>query len=217
MDLPENSILQFLILNGYWFAVPIMIVEGPIATIVLAFFASFGYFNPFVVLAVGFTADMISDGVFYAIGYYNGNWVIKRFGKYFKLNEKTFEVVRRFYDKHGGKSVFFAKILSGVVPPIFIVAGYSRMQLRRFYKFAAMGGIIWSSGLVTLGYFFGSQFQGSFGNVARLLTRTGLISVAILALVVVYKFYLHKLLERKLKLVFSNGIIKKDGDEENRT
>lgn len=213
MQLPDNSLLQFLIQNGYWFAVPIMIVEGPIATVIMAFFASFGYFNPFVVLFFGFLSDMISDSVFYAIGYYNGNWVVRKFGKYFKLSEKTFDAVNHFYKHHGGKSVFLAKIMSGVVPPIFIVAGYSRMSLRRFYLFAAMGGIIWSSLMVSLGYFFGSQFEGQFENVASLLTRTGVIMVSLLAFFVVYRFYLHKILERRFKFVFNNNREKQNDSE----
>ena len=204
MNLPDSPTLQFLIQNGYWIAVPIMIIEGPIVTLVMAFFASFGYFNPFVVLFFSFMADLVSDSVFYAIGHYNGSWFTRRFGHFFKLNDNTYRIVQNFFDKHGGKSIFFAKILSGVVPPIFIVAGYSRLPLKKFYTFAALGGILWSSGLVSLGYFFGSRLEGDFSNVTRLITGTGLILVFILVFFMVYKFYLHKFLEKKWKLAFSN-------------
>ena len=182
-----------------------MIVEGPIVTIVLAFFASFGYFNPWIVFTLSFLADMVSDSLFYAIGYYNGEWFLRRFGRYLKLNERTMAVVRKFYREHGGKSVFLAKVMTGVVPPIFIVAGFSRMNLKKFYLFAALGGLLWSGGLVALGYFFGAQFEGSFANIAQLLTRTGLVMVGLLTLFIIYKAYLHKLIERKLRLVLNNG------------
>src|SRR3989344_3788109 len=205
MELPEHSTLQFLITNGYWIAVPIMIVEGPIATMVMAFFASFGYFNPIVVFIFSFLADMVSDFAFYAIGRFSGEGFVSRFGKYFKLSPRMFEVVQSFYERHGGKSIFLAKILVGVVPPVFIVAGYSRMKLKRFAAFAAIGGIIWSARLVCLGYFFGTQFSGEFRNIAELLTGAGLVMLIILAVFIVYRFYIHKLIERKLKLVFANG------------
>lgn len=205
MELPDHSTLQFLITHGYWIAIPVMIVEGPIATMVMSFFASFGYFNPIVVFICSFLADMVSDTAFYMIGRFGGEKFVGHFGKYFKLSPKTFEIVRNFYEHHGGKSIFLAKILVGVVPPVFIVAGYSRMKLKKFYTFAALGGLIWSSVLVSLGYFFGSQFEGEFVNIGKFLTSAGLVMVALLALFIVYRFYLHTIIERKLKLVFANG------------
>jgi len=201
MDLPDNTFLQFLIIYGYWFAVPIMIIEGPIATIVMSFFASFGYFNPFVVLTFSFFADMISDTVFYAIGRINGDGFVRRFGKYFKLSERTFLYLQDFFGKHGGKSIFLAKILFGIVPPVFITAGYSRMNLKKFYFFSSLGGILWSSSMVALGYFFGFQFAGEFGNIGELFTNAGLVMVGLLALFIVYRFYLHKIVASKFKLL----------------
>ncbi|MEK9181023.1 MAG: DedA family protein [Patescibacteria group bacterium] len=202
--LPDNATLQFLILHGYWIAVPIMIVEGPIATVVMAFFASFGFFNPFFVLLAGFSSDMVSDSVFYYIGQFFGQRFIRRFGRYFGLSEKNYHHIKNFYDSHGGKSVFLAKILTGVVPPVFIVAGYSRMNLKKFYAFSALGGIIWSGGLVALGYYFGSQLAGDFRNVGRLFGVSGFALFGLLALFVIYRFYLRKIIERRLHLI-SNG------------
>jgi len=204
MNLPDSPILQFLIQYGYWFAIPIMIIEGPIATIVMAFFASFGYFNPFVVLFFSFTADLISDSGFYAIGRYNGSWFTRKFGRYFNINDNTYGLVQNFFDKHGGKSIFFAKILSGVVPPVFIVAGFSRFPLKKFYTYAAIGGVLWSGALVSLGYFFGSRLEGDFSNISQLITGTGLVFVCILVFLILYQFYFHKILEKKWKLAFSN-------------
>lgn len=205
MDLPSNQLLQFLILHGYWIALPIMIVEGPIATVVMAFFASFGYFNPFVILVFSVLADLVSDTLFYLIGYWNGNRFIKRFGRYFKLSEKTLPIISGFYKRHGGKSVFWAKLLKGTVPPIYIVAGFSRMNMGRFYLFAALGGMAWSSVLVTLGYYFGRHLRGSFEEMGKFFSITGLILVLLLSLIIVYKFYLSKLLSQKLKLLLDKA------------
>lgn len=201
--LPANALAQFLILHGYWFAVPIMIVEGPVVTVAMGFFASFGYFNPFVVFLLGFFSDLISDTAFYLLGFLNGQKVINRFGRLLRFNDRTAESVKQFYDRHGGKSVFIAKILTGIVPPVFIVAGYSRMNLKKFYSFAAAGGVIWSGGLVALGYFFGSQFEGHFSNIGRIFGITGIVLLGVLILFFVYRFYLHKLIERRLKIFFN--------------
>src|SRR3989344_4979465 len=153
MNLPDSPTLQFLIQYGYWFAIPIMIIEGPIATIVMAFFASFGYFNPFVVLFFSFFSDLISDSGFYAIGRYNGSWFTRKFGKYFNINDNTYGLVQNF---------------------------------------------------------FGSRLEGDFSNISQLITGTGLVFVCILAFLILYQFYFHKILEKKWKLAFSNGKNSKD-------
>lgn len=201
-NLPDNSLLQFLILHGYWFAIPIMIVEGPIASIVMGFFSSFGYFNPFIVFLVAVISDMVSDSVFYAVGYLRGDDIIRRFGHYIKLSPKNMDVVKDFYDRHGGKSVFFAKIMTGVVPPIFIFAGYSKMELKKFYTFAIMGGVLWSAGLVALGYYFGEQLD-DLHTLRQFFGIAGIASVSLLAVFVLYQFKLGKILRRWLRLDFN--------------
>jgi membrane protein DedA with SNARE-associated domain len=205
MHLPDNPTLQFLVLHGYWFAVPVMIVEGPIATIVMAFFASFGFFNPFVVLACSFFSDTISDTVYYAIGYFHGPRFAGRFGRLFKLTPKTLASVERFYRNHGGKSVFLAKILTGVVPPVFIVAGWSKMNLKKFYGFSSLGGVLWSSGLVALGYYFGRQVNGRFDRLGETFGVTGSIIFSLLVLFVIYKLYFSKILRKRLQLFFNSN------------
>lgn len=201
IDISQHHNLQFLIQYGFWLAIPLMIIEGPITTILMAFFASFGYFNIYAVFAAGFFADLISDSVYYAIGHFSGPHFIDRFGKYFKLSKRTLPAVKKFYHEHGAKSVFFAKILTGVVPPIFIIAGYSKMNLKKFYKYAALGGLIWTAAMVALGYFFGEQLEKNIDNLQMLFQRTGIILISLIILVFIYKFYVHRLIEKHLKIL----------------
>lgn len=202
--LPDNPTLQFLILHGYWFAVPIMIIEGPIITIVMSFFASFGYFNPFAIFVLSVLSDAVSDSFFYVLGYFGGEPLISRFGKYFKLTPQVLVKVEKFFERHGGKTVFFAKVTTGLVAPVIITAGFIKMNLRKFYYFDFLGGIIWSGGLVALGYYFGRQFKGDFRNIALVFRSTGIIFFCLLLLFFIYRFYLHKIVERRFKLFGDN-------------
>jgi len=201
MNLPDSHLIQFFIAYGYWFALPLMVVGGPTATIMMAFAASFGYFNPFAVFALGFVADLVGDTIFYALGFHFGEKIIKRFGRWVKLSEDKLPAIREFYVQHGGKSIFLAKILTGLVPPVFIFAGYSKMNLKKFYGYAAIGGVFWSAGMVTLGYYFGREFQGDFSSAENFFSETRLILLTLLAGFIFYKFYFHRVIERHLKYI----------------
>jgi len=66
------------------------------------------------------------------------------------------EKTEAFYEKHGGKTVVFARFL-----PIFrtfapFVAGVGHMIYTRFVLFSILGAIVWINSLVFLGYFFGN-------------------------------------------------------------
>jgi len=197
--LPDSQLVHFLLSYGYFLALPIMVVGGPIATTAMAVTASFGFFNPYAVFGLGFVADLVADTFFYFLGYYFGEGFISRFGRFVKLSPKTLPAIKEFYIHHGGKSIFFAKILTGLVPPIFIFAGYSKMPLKKFYGFAAAGGLIWSAGLVIFGYHFGRQFQDGFSDLDDFFSRSRLVFLSGLFIILFYKFYLHRVIERHLK------------------
>ncbi|MDP2932954.1 MAG: hypothetical protein Q8N81_02375, partial [bacterium] len=69
----------------------------------------------------------------------------------------------------------------------------------KFYGFAAAGGLIWSAGLVIFGYHFGRQFQGGFSDLGDFFSRTRLVFLSGLFIILLYKFYLHRVIERHLK------------------
>jgi membrane protein DedA with SNARE-associated domain len=199
MTLPDSDLIQFFLIYGYWIALPLMVIIGPLATITMAAIASFGYFNPIAVFVLGFTADLIGDTIFYSLGYYFGAGIIRRFGRFVKLSEDKLPAIQDFYETHGGKSIFLAKILTGVVPPVFIFAGYSKMDLKKFYGYAALGGAFWSAGMVALGYYLGREFQSSLAQVESIFTETRVILILLLAFFLFYKFYLHRVIERHLR------------------
>ncbi len=73
------------------------------------------------------------------------------------LNRKHLERTNRFYEKHGGKTIIFARFL-----PIFrtfapFVAGIGRMFYTRFMTYSAFGSFFWINSFIFGGYFFGNM------------------------------------------------------------
>ncbi|ADE11201.1 DedA family protein [Sideroxydans lithotrophicus] len=79
------------------------------------------------------------------------NSVNQRFIKHEHL-EKT----HRFFDKHGGKTVLFARFLPIIRTFAPFVAGIGTMSYRLFLMFSALGSLAWIGSLTLSGYFFGN-------------------------------------------------------------
>ena len=107
------------------------------------------------VFALLVLAAFSGDNTNYWIGRYVGPRVFSRERSRF-LNPAHLDRTRRFYDKHGGKTVILARFL-----PIFrtfapFVAGIGRMIYPKFMFYSFSGSIFWIGFFVYGGYYFGN-------------------------------------------------------------
>jgi membrane-associated protein len=68
------------------------------------------------------------------------------------------EYLRRtqaFYEKHGGKTIIYAKFVPIVRTFAPFVAGVANMPYRRFLTFDAIGALVWVPSMTMLGYYLG--------------------------------------------------------------
>ncbi|MFQ3597717.1 MAG: VTT domain-containing protein [Chloroherpetonaceae bacterium] len=102
-------------------------------------------------------AAILGDSTGYLIG--------KKFGR--KLFEKEDSLffkrayllqAQAFYDKHGGKTIFFARYFPVVRNFATTVAGIADMPYPRFILFSVSGASIWILSFSLLGYFVVKQF-----------------------------------------------------------
>lgn len=75
-------------------------------------------------------------------------------GRFFK--REHLEKTHAFYEKHGGKTILFARFLPVVRTFAPFVAGIAMMNYRLFLTFSALGSIVWISFFTVGGYFFGN-------------------------------------------------------------
>lgn len=100
-------------------------------------------------------AAILGDTVNYEIGRIFGDKLINIAGG--KLIKKEhLDKTNKFYEKHGGKTIIFARFIPIVRTLAPFVAGIGKMQYRHFISFNAIGGILWVLVVSALGFFFGN-------------------------------------------------------------
>ncbi len=111
--------------------------------------------NIWVFLAILPLAAILGDNVNYWIGNKFGEKVFNKTNSRF-FNKKNLEKAHAFYDKYGGIAITicrFAPILRTFVP---FVAGMVKMPFTKFTFYNVLGGLLWTTIFLLLGYFFGN-------------------------------------------------------------
>lgn len=186
MELSQQILINEVAVWGYPAMLLLMIIEGPITTIIAAFLSSLGYFNVYAVFLLSVTGDIIGDIILYSIGYFGGRRALLRAEKILNVKQSFVERLEEKFKRHGAKIIFSVKAGTGLCWITFILAGSVKMSFQRFLVYTFWGGIIWSSLLVVIGYFFGYAAE----TIEQYIKYAGLvIFVAAVAMVVLINLY----------------------------
>src|SRR5919107_2512557 len=133
-------------------------------------------------IAFGILGAVVGDQIGYWVGRGGGRPFGLRWGRYLFITPERLGRAEAFFERHGGKAVFLARFFSGLRVFGALVAGISRMRWATFLIYNALGGAVWATAVVLLGYFLGS----SIGLVERWLGRATLVLALVVALVVAF-------------------------------
>lgn len=120
-------------------------------------FAYKGLLNIWVLLPMLFVAAVLGDNVGYWFGRKTGPPLFQR-EESLLFRPKNLLTAKKFYDKHGGKTIVLARFMPFIRTFAPIVAGAVEMDYKRFMMFNLIGGLVWAVGVTVAGYFLGSIF-----------------------------------------------------------
>jgi membrane protein DedA with SNARE-associated domain len=175
---------------GYWGIGLLMFLENlfpPIPSELIMPLAGFtvakGQMDFIMVVIAGVVGTILGAFPWYYIGKFISEERLEhladKYGKWISVTSKDIKKANNWFNEHGGKAVFFCRLVPGVRTLISLPAGINNMPLIPFTLYSTLGTTIWVTFLTFLGYKLGDNYE----LVDEYL---GPVSKIILAIIVIF-------------------------------
>jgi membrane protein DedA with SNARE-associated domain len=134
-------------------------VPGETALLAGAALAHSGRLSIFWVIATAIGGATLGDNLGFWIGRRGGRALAERYGARVGLTHKRLAQFDRFFSRHGAKTVFIARFVTGLRVFCAVLAGGSGMAWRTFLVYNAAGAIVWSTVIGVAGYLLGRSWS----------------------------------------------------------
>lgn len=181
-----SELLQNFGAFGYWIILIVSLAESlafvglfvPGGTFLAfaGFLSVHGILNPFYIALFAAVGALLGDGVSYYLGTLGTGW-FRKDSRFLKLNH--LESGNQFFQKYGGKSIFFGRFIGPIRPIIPFVAGMARMKIGPFILWNAVSAVLWGTIYTAIGYFFGAALP----VIELWIKRAGIYSVGVILIV----------------------------------
>jgi membrane-associated protein len=111
--------------------------------------------NIFVALPLLMASAILGDSTGYWLGRHTGPRIFSRPNSRLFRREHLVRS-REFYEKHGGKTIVYAKFIPIIRTFAPFVAGVAQMSYPRFLAFSVAGAVLWVFAITMLGYTLGN-------------------------------------------------------------
>src|SRR5215203_1922422 len=118
-------------------------------------------------IVFGVLGAIVGNQIGYWVGYQAGRPFVLKWGRHVNLTPERLEWVEGLFARHGGNAVFAARFFSISRLLEALVAGMSRMPWGTFLIYSVLGGAVWATAVVLVGYFFGESRDSAQGWSGR--------------------------------------------------
>jgi membrane-associated protein len=179
-----QHIILLLTAYKYLFLFPVVVVEGPIITVIAGFLSSLGIFNIFIAYGVVVVGDIAGDIAYYELGYYGGQRFVTRWGRFLGITLERVEQLEKHFEKHSGKTLIIGKLSQGIGGAVLLAAGMARVPLRKLVLYDFIPTLPKSLILLLIGYYTGESYVkiSSYFDYAAI----GTIVAAVIFIVILF-------------------------------
>jgi undecaprenyl-diphosphatase len=156
-------------------------VPGETALLAGAALAHFGRLSLVWVIVTAIGGAILGDNVGFMVGRWCGRGLAERYGGRVGLTPARLFLFDSFFDRHGARTVFIARFITGLRVFGALLAGASGLRWPKFLFYNATGAVVWSAAVAGAGY----ALAYSWETLERWIGRAGLVGLAIVALVVI--------------------------------
>jgi undecaprenyl-diphosphatase len=144
--------------------------------------ASFGQLSLKWVILIAIAGATLGDNLGFFIGRRGGRVLAERHGWRLGFTKARLAEFDRFFAKHGPRTVFVARFITGLRVVGAILAGGSEMRWPTFVLYNASGAIVWCTAIAACGYFLGR----SWDTLEEWIGRAGLIGLVVVVIAVAW-------------------------------
>ena len=154
MDLASfsSSLIRLIQVHGPWIISAVVALESagvplPGETILVAaalLAAATNQIDIAVVVAAAAAGAIVGDGIGYTVGRRFGMPLLRKYGRYIRLDENRLLIGRYLFFRYGAAVVFLGRFIAGLRMFAALLAGANCMPARRFFFFNVTGGICWA-------------------------------------------------------------------------
>jgi membrane protein DedA with SNARE-associated domain len=182
MDLASFSsfLIRLIQVHGPWIISVVVALESagvplPGETILVAaalLAAATDQIDIVVVVAAAAAGAIIGDGIGYTVGRCFGMPLLRKYGRYIRLDENRLLIGRYLFFRYGSAVVFFGRFIAVLRMFAALLAGANGMPAGRFFFFNVTGGICWACL-----FGFGAHAVGS--EIYRISETLSLVSLGL--------------------------------------
>jgi membrane protein DedA with SNARE-associated domain len=169
----------FLIITLESAGVPL---PGETILIAASILAARGHLEIVPVLLLSALAAILGDNIGYWVGRLGGRPLFTRSRMLSRYAGRVLPPAERFFARHGGKTVFLARFVSGLRAAAALMAGISRMEWWRFLVWNAAGGVVWAAVIGLAAFQLARLAHASAGRVGLVLLGLGSLVALVWAL-----------------------------------
>ena len=147
-----------------------LILPGETAILAAGALARDGHLQIALVIPIAAVAAIVGDNIGYLLGRRGARQLLLlRRGPLKAHRARLIREGEGFFARYGGRSVFLARwvVVARVTAPW--LAGASRMPVRSFFVWNALGGIAWSASVALAGYVLGAAASAIFASATAIL------------------------------------------------
>lgn len=163
-------------------------VPGETALLAGSALAKYGRLSLPWVIVLAVCGAILGDNLGFLIGRSGGRPVLKRHGWKIGLTEYRLNEFDRFFARHGAKTIFFARFVTGLRVFGAVLAGASGLSWRKFLFYNATGAIVWATVIGVAGY----ALAYSWDTLERWIGRGGVIALGVAGALVVIAVLRHR-------------------------
>jgi membrane protein DedA with SNARE-associated domain len=148
-----SDLMHLLSTYGYWAVLVFVAIEstgipfpGETMLLVAAIYAGTTHqLSLPLVIAAAATGAILGDNLGFWVGREGGYRLLRRYGRFLRLDERKLKLGLYLFMRHGGKVVFFGRFVALLRMWAALLAGTNRMGWKRFLLFNAASGMVWAT------------------------------------------------------------------------